>query len=216
MTREQTVRLVPEYLDLYYSIGVDEREALLEVADIFDQRFINEFIPYLEGMLTVSRNIWQMDNATDIIVKSGRKAKELGSQIVDLVTTWTTDNFPVFYKQGLELWNINLRMLDELPHRVKLEKSEPDLIASIIRAEVSAWQDHLVRHVRQVERYVQTGMSRGWTTERFVDQMTCPDGHILGFLYGNSRLSWYEHLRRFGKARPRSMAQTALERRGNR
>jgi len=41
--------------------------------------------------------------------------------------------------------------------------------------------------------------------------MTAPDGHVVGFRYGNADLSWSEHLRRFTVGRPHMMAAAAVE-----
>jgi len=216
MTKDKILRLVDEYNTLNNSIGKADIDTLLEVGLIFDLRFVNELVPYIESMLTINKGRWQLtEDSTDVVVKSGRKAKEIASQTIDLVTDWTIEHFESYYKQGIELWNINRDMIDEQPVPVKLIEGEPELITSITHREILAWQDHLQRHGIQIERYVRDGMARGWTTERFIELSTCPDGHMIGYLFSNARISWYEHLRRYGAGRPGIMAQTALERRGN-
>ena len=216
MTREKIKRLTKDYLDLYYSIGVADKDDLLAIGDIHNERFLNEFIPYLESQLTISKGRWQLTgNDTDAIVHAGEMAKKIAAQIIDLISTWMIEHFPEYYKQGLELWNINLDMIDKLPQKVRLTEDDINYITGIEQAETSAWMEHLNRHARQIERYVFDGVSRGWTTERFVEACRCPDGFIVDFLEGNSRISWHEHLRRFGEGRGKIVAQTALERRAN-
>jgi hypothetical protein len=216
MTRLKTLRLLKQYLDLYYSIGEEDKGGLLAIGDIHNERFLAEFVPYLENLLTISKGRWQLTgDDTGTIVKAGDMAKRIASQIIDLISTWIIENFPLYYKQGLELWNINLQMLDELPVKVKLTEDDTSYIANVEQSEISAWLEHLNRHARQIERYVGDGLGRGWTMERFVEACTCPDGFIVDFLEGNARISWHEHLRRFGEGRGKIIAQTALERRGN-
>ena len=216
MTPAKVLRLLDEYLELYYSIGEEDKDALLEIADIHNARFLNEFIPYLESQLTISKGRWQLtDNDTDTIVRAGRFAKGIASQIVDLISAWIVEHFPEYYRQGLELWNINLQMLDQLPVKVEMTKDDIRIVSNTEQAEISAWLEHLNRHARQIERYVNDGIARGWTTERFIEACTCPDTFIVDYLEGNARISWHEHLRRFGEGRPSVIAQMALERRGN-
>jgi len=209
-------KMVQEYLDTYYEIGKADQKALLSIADIYDTRFIDEFIPWLESRLTIAGEVWQLtDNSTDVIVEAGRQVVKLGADsLIRLVSDWSIEHFPEYWIKGIDLVRLNQKILgaDRLDKR-KMKKGEPEYISTVIRSEISAWQDHLQRHRRQIERNVQQGMARGWTTQRFLEVCTCPDGHIIGFMYGNARLSWREHLRRYGKSRPRIMAQTVLERR---
>lgn len=216
MTRNKTLRLVQEYYDIYYPIGDKEKDDLLTIGDIHRERFLKEFIPYLESQLTISKGHWQLTaDDTQAIVRAGEMSKKIASQIIDLISSWIIENFPAYYKNGLELWNINLQMIDDMPVKASLTEDDTNYLANTEQSEVSAWMEHLNRHARQIERYVSDGLGRGWTTERFIEVCTCPDGYIVDFLEGNSRISWREHLRRFGEGRGKIIAQTALERRGN-
>ena len=209
-------KMVRQYCDTYYDIGKPDQDILLSIADIYDTRFVDEFIPWLETRLTIQSGVWQLtDNSTDVIVEAGRQVVKLGADsIIRLVTDWSLEHFPEYWLEGIDLVRLNQKILgaSQLDKR-NFKAGEPEYISTVIRSEISAWQDHLQRHRRQIERNVQQGMSREWTTERFLEVCTCPDGHIIGFMYGNARLSWREHLRRYGKSRPRIMAQTVLERR---
>ena len=215
MTADKILKLTREYLDTY---RVDEADVdvLVEIGEVFDKRFASELVPFIEKQITISKGAWQLpDDAGAIRTAVERKAKEIGSQIVDIVTTWVTEQFPKYYKRGLELWRINQEMLGIVPKDLKLTKEDSKLIGALMSREIGTWKDHLYRHGIQVGRYVFDGLNRGWTTERFIEAMTSPDGHIVGYLYSDSRISWYEHLKRFAKGRQKVLMQTALERRGN-
>ncbi|MFO7957633.1 MAG: hypothetical protein R6X33_11110, partial [Candidatus Brocadiia bacterium] len=184
-------------------------------ADIYDEWFRDEFVPWLEGQITIRKGAWALEeDSPGAVVAAGKRIQRVATQtLVGLVNEWSAQHFPEFYRVGLYLWEINQQIVGIDPDPVEADEDDANVVGATISSEVAAWQQHVAKHVRHVERLVDNGLKRGWTTEQFLDRMTAPDGHIVGFMYGNARLSWQEHLRRYAVGRPKVLAQTALERR---
>lgn len=212
---EEILSLLRDYHDIYADVGQNVQDELMEAAEIYDEWFHDEFIPWLEGQITISKGAWVLEaDSPATVVAAGKRIQRMATQtLVSLVSEWSAQHFPEFYQVGLYLWQINQEIVGIDPDPVEATEDDANVVGATISSEVAAWQDHIARHVRHVERLVDNGLKRGWTTEQFVEHMTAPDGHIVGFMYGNARLSWHEHLRRYVVGRPKVLAQTALERR---
>ena len=214
---DKLVKLQNIYLSKYLPIGESDLPELLAISDEYDIWFINEYVPFLESQLTVSSNIWQsMPNSFSITTTAGRFLKNGCARIVvDGVNRWlmTPLDKPKiieYYRLGVELWKLNREALGmTFPRKTKLDDKDSNLIQNYLGIFNETWQNHLIKHIRTVNRFVNTGQLHGWTTQQFIENCTCPDGHIIGFRYGNARYSWSEHLRRFGVARPKILAQAA-------
>ena len=214
-SRSKILDLLADYHDIYADVGTDVQGELTEAADIYAEWFLDKFIPWLESQIVISKGAWTLEaDSPQVVVAAGKKVQQAAAQtLVSLVSEWSSTHFPDFYKAGLYLWQINQEMLDINPGPVEVTDDDANVVGATIASEVSAWQDHVNRHQRHVERLVDNGLRRGWTTDQFIERMTAPDGNIVGFMYGNARLSWHEHVRRYVVGRPRILAQTALERR---
>ncbi|MCK5019734.1 MAG: hypothetical protein KAS32_21930, partial [Candidatus Peribacteraceae bacterium] len=175
------------------------------------------FIPFLESQLNINRNVWQKSKASPTItITAGRYLQNGCAQIiVNGVNQWLTQpqddsRMVKFYESGLDLWRLNREILGlKFPRKVKITNDDVAIIMIYLSTFNETWQNHLNKHVRTINRFVDTGQLEGWTTQQFIDNCVCPDGFIIGFRYGNARYSWHEHLRRFGVARPKIVAQAA-------
>lgn len=209
------------YLDKYTAIPeAADMAALLQIAADYDAWFRDTAIPAIESMLTITGGVWQPDPMFPAAV--GRLVQDGAARIIlEGVSRWCTEdgdnknNLPRiadYYIRGLELWQLNMEMLGRpFPRKLKLTADELDRIQGYLAAFMDTQQDHLARHERHIRRAAHTAVMEGWTTQRFLDAVTAPDGHIVGFAYGNASYSWHEHLRRFGKGKMRMLAQVALQ-----
>ena len=214
---DKLVKLQNIYLSRYLPTGEADLPELLKLSDEYDIWFMDKYVPFLESQLTISKNVWQSSpDSASITTTTGRFLKNGCARIiVDGVNRWlmTPLDKPkiiVYYRQGVDLWKLNREALGmTYPRKTKLDNRDSNLIQNYLGIFNETWQNHLNKHIRTVNRFVNTGQLHGWTTQQFIENCTCPDGHIIGFRYGNSRYSWAEHLRRFGVARSRIMAQVA-------
>lgn len=207
-------KLLSLYSRLYLSVGMREAGEVMPAADNYDTWFRTEGVRAIEALVVVRRGRWTTEGSDpNAGVKAGRLVAEAAARfIVDPVTRWSVAHFPEFWRAGWQLWRLNREMFYlPTPRRVAFLEPEIAQVNGYTRGEVAAWQDHVERHRRHVERFVLAALTQGWTTEQFVANMTARDGHIVGFRYGNADLSWHEHLRRYTRGRARMLAQAALE-----
>ena len=211
---DKVVKLAGIYLDRYESIPDRASKKPLEMAEIYDGWFNGIFRQSLESILIIKGGRWAgAKEAAGIIRQVGLIVENGIAEILGLaVSDWVTENYPKFWMDGLGLWKIN-RELEGFnpPRKVEMTPQEVDHVTMLATTEIATMQDHIARHRRHVERMVGAGIARQWTTDRFMQSMTSPDGHIVGFSYGNSRYSWHEHMRRMVVGRSRMVAQSANE-----
>lgn len=217
VTTNKIIKLQGIYLDRYNSIGKSDLPDLLLLADEFDKFFLNDYVPFLESRLTIAGNTWQLiPESSEITVSTGRLLSSATAYIiVDGVNRWLMEpedkpRIIEYYRSGVDLWRLNREALGlKYPRKIKLDKDDGILIEQYLGIFNDTFQNHLNKHIRTINRFVNTGQLSGWSTDQFIENCTCPDGHIIGFRYGNARYSWAEHLRRFGAARPKILAQAA-------
>jgi hypothetical protein len=212
-SRPRLKKLTDLLIRRYARIGVAEAAMLTPAADAYDKVFKAEVVPAIEALLMIERGHWTEKAGPSAIPAAGRIVEAAAGRVIFApVTDYTVRYFPAFWQAGYDLWRINREMtLLPTPKRLDMTAAEGLQVAGYQRAELSAWQDHIVRHRRHVERFVHAAGVQGWTTAQFIHNMTAPDGHIVGFRYGNADLSWAEHLRRFTTGRPRMMAAACVE-----
>lgn len=206
-------KLIDLQAQTYARIGTAEADELMPAAETYDRWFRMEGLPAIEALLVIDKGRWTDKGGPGAIPAAGRIVEQGASKyLLQPVTDWTLEHFPGFWQAGHALWRLNREMIMlPNPRRTDILEAEGNQIAGYQRAEISAWQDHIARHRRHVERFVHAAMTQGWTTAQFLQNMTAPDGHVVGFRYGNSDLSWREHLRRYTVGRPRMMAAAAVE-----
>ncbi len=213
VNRPRLKKLTDLMIRRYARIGDEEGPELMPAAENYDTWFRTQALPAIEALLIIERGKWTEKAGPGSIPAAGRIVEEGASKyLMQPVTDWTLQHFRTFWTDGYDLWRLNREMaLLPTPRRIEMSAAEGLQIAGYQRAELSAWQDHIVRHRRHVERMVHAGCVQGWTTEQFVKNMTAVDGHVVGFRYGNADLSWREHLRRYTVGRPRMMAAACVE-----
>lgn len=197
----------------YLRIGVAEADELLPAADNYDTWFRTQALVAIERGLIVEKGHYTEKGGPNAITAAGRLVETAASKyILQPVTDWTLQHFVGFWREGYGLWRLNREMLLlPTPAKIITVKPEMDRIAGYQRAEISAWLGHIAKHRRHVERFVHAATVQGWTQQQFLENMTAPDGHIVGFRYGNADLSWHEHLRRYTVGRPHILAAAAVE-----
>lgn len=218
---KKLVKLQGIYLDRYNRIGTADLPALLEIADLYDAWFEDTFVPTLEKKLTIAQGVWQLtDSSALTTIGAGNILRQAcASIVVDGVSRWLSEpeddpRIVQFYREGLELWKLNLEAIGTpAPRKTRLNKRDGVVIKNWLTMFNETWQNHLNKHIRTINRFVDGGQQNGWSTAKFMENCICPDGHVIGFRYGNSRYSWFEHLRRFGVARSKVVAQVAQQER---
>ena len=213
VNRPRLKKLTDLMIRRYARIGAEEGPELMPAAENYDTWFRTQALPAIEALLVIERGRWTEKAGPGAIPAAGRIVEEGASKyLMQPVTDWTLQHFRTFWTDGYDLWRLNREMaLLPTPKRINVTEPEGNQIAGYQRVELSAWQDHIVRHRRHVERMVHAACVQGWTTAQFLQNMTAPDGHVVGFRYGNADLSWSEHLRRFTVGRPRMMAAACVE-----
>jgi hypothetical protein len=211
---DRVVKLVNIYLDRYESVSKTAPKEPMNAAEVYDSWFNGIFRVSLESLLVIKGGQWTAaKEAAGIIRQAGLVVSSGASEILGLVVSdWVTENYPKFWRRGLDLWSLNMEIAGKNPPRsIVITPAEIDQATLLATTEIATMQDHIIRHRRHIERMVGAGIARRWTTERFMQACTCPDGHIIGYSYGNSRYSWYEHMRRMVVGRSRMIAQSANE-----
>lgn len=216
MTEATFQKLVQRYMALYLKAGQDEKSALLALGDDYDRWMVKEFLPAFGKMASFKAGRLVADADSTAVIQRALKlvAANATVLVVAPATTWTKEYFPRFYTAGLRLYGLNQQINDlPAPRSMALRADDRAVIKTVIAAEEYTWRENLGHHVREMARKLQNAIFTGATLDELGAQLTCPDTHILGIRYGNSRVSWWEVLRRYGVNRPRTLAAMALRRR---
>ncbi len=216
MTKEKLLELVARYERVYLAAGEGQKDELLAFAEGYDRWMVKEFLPAFAKMATWKggRLVADKDSVSVINRATGLVASKVIERVTAPAAAWTVEHFAAFYVIGLRLFGLNQQMNDLVaPSSLKLRPDDKAVVKTAIAAETYTWKENLGHHTREVARKLQNAMFTGATIEELGAQLTCPDGHILGLRYGNSRVSWYEVLRRYAVNRPRTLAAMALRRR---
>jgi len=216
VTEAKLTELVARYERLYLASGQDQKDELLALGEAYDRWLVKEFLPEFAKMASWKGGRLVADkDSVSVINRAVGRIRARASAIVTLpAAAWTREHFLAFYVLGLKLYGLNQQMNDLVaPASIKPRPDDRAVVKTTIAAESYTWQENLGHHVREMARKLQNAMFTGATLEELGAQLTCPDGHILGLRYGNSRVSWFEVLRRYAVNRPRTLAAMALRRR---
>ena len=213
VSRSKFLRLVRVYLQKQSRIPDEADRTPIEIAYDYDRWYSDTFVPWLASQLTMDGGRWSVSTPPTVIAEAGRRVRDgVSTLLVKPLTEWIVSEYPHFWMQGLDLWRVNMEMLDKaIPRKLKLTDKERDHIAILAAGEVATQSDHAHRHRRYVERMVQGGLSQGWTMERFVQASTARDGHIVAYPVGNSRYSWSYQMGLLIKGRSKAIAAAAQE-----
>ena len=211
------LKLVGIYQDKYLDVGTAELDDLLAYGKEYNTWFIETAMPFMESQLVIDKGVRTVTDASPAAASAiGQFVKDGAAGIVNGVSAWLTEgddpNAAKFWRAGIDLWKLNREMLGEkVPRKTTLDSDDLNMLDVYVRSFIDTWLGHCEKHRREVQRRVNTAQLNGWTTQQFIERMIAPDGNVVGFMYGNARLSFTEHLRRFGTGKSRMLAQAALE-----
>ncbi len=213
LSRSKFLRLVRVFQQKQERIPEEADRTPLELAFDYDAWYRGDFATWLASQLTVENGRWSASTAPTVIARAGQKVLQGVTAVMhNPLTEWIVEEYPRFWMEGLDLWRVNMEMLEKpTPRKLKLESDDLDQIAILAAGEVATQSDHTQRHRRYVERMVQGGLSQGWTMERFIQASTAPDGHIVAYPVGNSRYSWWYQMGLLIKGRSKAVAAAAQE-----
>lgn len=205
-------QLYEEFQVIYKKLYKPFESKLSGVAEEYDRWFLNEFADMVKTDCTFKKGKFQpvessvLNNLVQIAVK---KATEI---IYPPVSAYMLEYFDDFYRDGLELARINGEM-DGKKIDTALTKDDKLSIELMVDTELTVWKTHIEKHKRQLDRELKGAVIASMTLDSFLLRMVARDTHVVAYPYGNSRLSWSEHIRRFLACRPRMCATTAQMRR---
>ena len=196
------------YGKIYKELYMPFKEELEGVAEEYDRWFLNEFADIVKTQSNFTGNKFaptEPEVIDNIVANTVTKSSEI---IFPKVSAYMLEHFDEFYEQGLELAKHNGAMEGKVVD-TKLTDEDKISIQMVVSTELTVWKNHIVKHMRQVDRELTGAMQSGRTLDFFLARMVCPDEHVCAYPYGNSRISWGEHIRRFLAGRPRMVATTA-------
>ena len=204
--------LYKEFQKVYKSLYKPFESELSGVAEKYDKWFLSEFADMIRLECVFKKGKFQpvevavLNNLVQVAVQ---KATAI---IYPPVSAYMLEHFDDFYADGLELARLNGEM-DGKKIDTKLTKDDKLSIELMVDTELTVWKTHLEKHKRQLDRELKGAVLAGMTLDSFLMRMVARDSHVVAYPYGNSRLSWSEHIRRFLAGRPRVVATTAQMRR---
>ena len=211
MKPEQIVSRVTKGLSLYNdAVKSAPKYPLVAVAE-YEDWFRTTFITELTGRLTIDKGKWKATpDSHKVIGTAGRLVAEgCNSILMPVMSKWLEREYPRFWQQGLE-YNRLMALMQGYPDPEPINDDDIAQINILVTGEVATQADHIDHHRRFVERNVSSGLALGWTTERFLQSMTVPEG-IVGYPYGNLRYSWKTHVERMILGRSKAVFASAAE-----
>lgn len=197
-----------EYQKLYKSLSMIYADELKDVAPAYDKWFLGEFSEIVRTQCNFNGEKFA-PTPPDIINRLVKLPVAKCNEIIfPPIANYMGEHFLEFYEIGLELSELNAKM-DNRTINLELKEEDKISVQMLVSTELKVWQNHITKHFRQVERELTGAMQAGTTMDAFLVRMVCPDGHIFSYPYGNSRISWGEHIRRFLAGRPQMVASTA-------
>jgi len=212
LNRSQMLKLAKDFSDVYYNLPNYKADKMYKAVMAYDRWFIKDMpeiayktLRFKGGVLSP---LTPMDDIQALCNLMARKSRDM---LLPAITDWTYDYFDDFYRKGIELAQLNGELEGKtIPSN--LTKEDKAIIEITITQEIDVWKGHFQKHYRQVERELIGAIQMGKDFDFFLARMTAPDAHIVGFPYGNSRYSWYEHVRRYAIGRPKMVATIAQQR----
>lgn len=197
---------------IYKRLKFAYKADLAGVADEFDAWFNSEFRESVAKQCAFTGSRFAMTApgiVDDLVDESVQKAYAV---IYPKILGYMSAHFAEFYLEGLRMAEANAAM-EGLTVDISLSDEDKGSIELMYSTEAKVWKSHIEKHRRQLDRELTGAIQARSTLDEFMDRMTAPDGHAVAYPYGNSRISWSEHIRRFLAGRPRMVATTAHIRR---
>jgi len=211
MKPEQILSAVNKGLELYADVVTSAPQYPLKAVDEYEDWFRTDFLLELSKRLTIEQGKWKATpDSHKVIGIAGKLAQDgCNAILLPVINTWIEREYPKFWQQGLE-YNKLMSDMQGYPDSEPFGDDDLAQINIMVTGEIATQFDHAEHHRRYVERNVSSGLTLGWTTERFMQAMTVPAG-IVGYPYGNTRYSWRTHIIRLIEGRSRSVFASASE-----
>ncbi len=197
-----------KYQKLYRGLSMAYEDELKDVAGIYDKWFLGEFSDAVRTQCNFNGKKFAPTPPEVINILVKLPVAKCNEVIFPPIAQYMGEHFLEFYETGLELSKLNAKM-DNRTINTDLKEEDKISVQMLVSTELKVWQNHISKHFRQVERELTGAMQAGTTMDAFLLRMVCPDGHVFSYPYGNSRISWGEHIRRFLAGRPQMVASTA-------
>ncbi len=211
MTPKQVVTAVNKGLNLYADAVKDAPRYPLKAVAEYEDWFNSNFITELTSRLTIEAGRWKATpDSHKIIGIAGKLAIDgCNAILTPVINAWLEREYPKFWQQGLE-YNRLMAEMQGYPEPEPLNDDDLAQINILVTGEIATQADHVDHHRRYIERNISSGLTLGWTTKRFLESMTVPQG-IVGYPYGNLRYSWKTHIERMIEGRCKSVFASASE-----
>lgn len=195
----------------YKALEEHNSGAVYKAVDRYDRWFLDEVPVIVARGFTFEKDRFSGRDKPDAVMAVAREIAAYAREFLSpAVTQWVTENFDDFYSRGVDMAVKNGAM-EGRKVQAYLDERDVNSIELQVRQELDVWKGHWLKHERQVEReLIGVVLARG-TIEQFQGRMVAPDGHVVGFPYGNSRYSWHEHVRRMMTGRPKQVAAVAMQ-----
>ena len=200
-------------LKLYGDVVRNAPRYPLEAVSEYEAWFNDSFLVELTSRLTIKAGRWTADDKAHLVIgTAGRIALEgFQTVLLPVLSAWIEREYPKFWQQGLEYARLMAEAVGE-PEPAPFGDEDTGQIAVLVTGEIATQADHADHHRRYVERCVSAGLTNGWTTKRFMEAMTVPQG-LVAFPFGNTRYSWTTHITRMIEGRARAVFASAAENR---
>lgn len=211
MKPEQILKDVNKGLKLYADVVKTAPTYPLKAVDEYEDWFKTDFIMELLKRLTIEKGKWKATPDSHKVIGIGGKLAVDGCNkiLLPVLNAWIEREYPKFWQQGLE-YNALMAKMQGYPEPEPFGDDDLAQINIMATGEIATQLDHVDHHRRYIERNISSGLSQGWTTDRFLQAMTVPAG-IVGYPYGNTRYSWRTHITRMIEGRSRSVFASASE-----
>ena len=197
---------------IYRKLKFAHKSELNGIAEEFDKWFNGEFKNSVSRQCSFNGDRFAMtppEIVDGLVAESVAKCREI---IYPAILSYMSAHFVQFYRDGLLMAKANADMENNTVD-LKLSEDDKGSIKLMYSTESKVWQSHIEKHRRQLDRELTGAIQASSKLSSFMSVMTAPDSHIVAYPYGNSRISWSEHIRRFLAGRPRMVATTAHIRR---
>jgi len=195
----------------YVALEESDSAPVYKAVDSYDRWFIADIPALVSKAFSFDGDRFSGKDEPDRVVQVSRETASYAREFLSpAITVWVTEHFDDFYVRGVDM-AVQNGLIEGRTVQKHLDERDVNSIELQVRQELDVWKGHWVKHERQVEReLVGVVLARG-TVEQFQTRMIARDAHVVGFPYGNSRLSWHEHVRRMMTGRPKQVAAVAMQ-----
>ncbi|MCK4521622.1 MAG: hypothetical protein KAU20_03535 [Nanoarchaeota archaeon] len=206
---------VEKFKAIYRRLKFAHKEDLSSIADEFDKWFLNDFKEMILQQSNWEGKKFALPDDETVVDNLVQESVNAAYRIIyPRIIKYMSDYFAEFFREGLKLADFNARMENDTVEN-ELTEEDKKAVRMLYNTESKVWRSHIEKHRRQLDRELTGAMLAGSTIDEFIMRFIAPDTHVVAYPYGNARISWSEHIRRFLAGRPRMIATTAhMRRRG--